>query len=246
MKKIGKRTLALLVAVCLILAMPLGASADTVFFEDVKTPDQAQAPWYSEAVYGLLDKGILSAAVHFRPDRAVTREEFITMLGRVAEGAGKDLQGPWLELAGISDYARPYFSWAASNGIIRGDRNGLSPKRTMTRQEMAVILLRFANYMGIPTPGVEDQRDFNQLCDRDEISPWAKEDVQVAYLTGLVNGIREFFCTKDPETGVFASGYLHYMKPKMAVTRAQAAQVVYNYVKAADLDLEFFGGLSPL
>lgn len=235
MKKTWKRTLALLLAFCLVLALPLGASADTASFEDVEKPDQVQAPWYSEAVYGLLDKGILSVAAYFRPDRSVTREEFITMLGRVAQKAGRDLQGPWLELAGISDYARPFFSWAAVNGIIRGDENGMSPKRTMTRQEMAVILVRFSDYMGISLPPVEPDRNLTDVVDQEQIAGWARAGMETAYQTGLVNGSERFGGFYDPETGIHACGYFCYLDPQYTVTRAQAAQTIYNYMKAADL-----------
>lgn len=241
MKRAWKRLWSLLLTLCLAVTVSLSASADTRY-EDVRQYD-----WYAEAVYGLSDKGVIGGVGgnRFVPDREVTREEFITILGRTAQKAGKELDKDrdghyvYIELTDrdISDYARTYMDWAVINGILRGNGENLAAKETVTRQEMAAFLLRFADYMGLPLEAAADGRDYDALADRDDAAPWAAEDMRTAYLTGLVNGEKELINREAPETEGSSGGYLVFLRPYGQVTRAQAAQAIYNYIQRAGLEL---------
>lgn len=250
MKKTGKRCGSLLLALCLAVTACAGASAATdAGGTSAGSPyvDVRESVWYAEAVYALSDKGIIGGVGgnRFVPDREVTREEFITILGRTAQKAGKELDRDrdghyvYIELTDrdISDYARTYMDWAVINGILRGNGENLAAKKTVTRQEMAAFLLRFADYMGLSLEAAADGRDYNALADRGGAAPWAAEDMRTAYLTGLINGEKELVNGEDPETEGSSGGYLVLLRPYGQVTRAQAAQAVYNYIQRAGLEL---------
>lgn len=256
MKRSGK-ILAFVLALCLLLAAPLNVSAEGKPLGDVPPPESGAPAWYSGAVYLLYQSGIIRGTDKtvpengyraFEPNRPVTREEFLTFLGRLAENQGKNLRmdpnGQWVFFdlldGSISPFASSYMEWAVLNSIVKGNgKGGLAAKQTMTRQEMAAILLRFAGYMGISTSGMEDGRDFEAVADRGRISPWAEEEMQAAYLTGLLNGRIEHVWSYDEATGLHADGWLTYLDPQKAVTRAEAAQAIYNYVQKAGLELSF-------
>ena len=80
----------------------------------------------------------------FRPERAVTREEAITILAR-----GLGLPEPSGEMPGFAD-ASEISPWAAesvasavSAGLVRGyPDNTFRPGRTVTRAECAVLVYR--------------------------------------------------------------------------------------------------------
>ena len=77
-------------------------------------------------------------------DRAVTREELVTMIWRyVGEPAGTgDLSG-FADADTVSDWAEEAMSWSVGAGLIQGDENGLTPTATAIRGQIAAILMRF-------------------------------------------------------------------------------------------------------
>ena len=77
-------------------------------------------------------------------DRAVTREELVTMIWRyVGEPAGTgDLSG-FADAGAVSDWAQEAMGWSVGAGLIQGDENGLTPTATATRGQIAAILMRF-------------------------------------------------------------------------------------------------------
>lgn len=247
--KMWKRLSAVVLALCVVLPLSLQAGAEETPAENPWTDIvcAGDVPWYWEAVNYLAEEGIVSGVGEgrFYPGRPVTREEFVTFLGRLAVKQGKDLtlssdggHVQRLYAAGtVSPFAAEYVTWANINDILVGDGTGLRTKQTMTRQEMAAMLVRFADYMGIELPERSDwQGDFEKMvCDVNQISSWAKADMELAYRHGLLNGSKRLGGFYDPETGIHACGMVTYLDPQKAVTRAEAAQVVYNYMLAAGL-----------
>lgn len=128
-----------------------------------------------KAVSGISDE-------YFKPDNKITRAEFAAMLQKALK-----LEEKSGILATFSDI--PSDAWysqsvktAAEAGLIKGTAPGLfEPNRLITREEMAVILLRA---MG------ESTQSINPTCfaDESQISPWARESIKQAYSMGLTGG----------------------------------------------------------
>lgn len=77
-------------------------------------------------------------------------------------------------------------SWAAENDIVRGySGNKYMPFNSITRQEIAVIMYRYAGYMGYSTSG---ERDLSPYIDEGEIADWAKREMSWANAEGLITG----------------------------------------------------------
>ena len=77
-------------------------------------------------------------------DRAVTREELVTMIWRYVgqpQGTG-DLSG-FADADTVSGWAQEAMSWSVGTGLIVGDENGLTPTATAIRAQIAAILMRF-------------------------------------------------------------------------------------------------------
>ncbi|MCR5292638.1 MAG: S-layer homology domain-containing protein, partial [Eubacterium sp.] len=111
--------------------------------------------------------------------------------------------------------------WASSQGIISGqtDKEGnpvFKPTNPITRQQMAILLMKFAEKMGMDTSArdskVATAKDF------DKIGKGAFVDaVSWASATGILAGMQK----KD--------GY--YVKPADGATRAQTAMFISRFVK---------------
>ena len=143
----------------------------------------------------------------FAPNRAITRAEFVTILGRKAGIAPTGASTAFGDVKADAYYA-PYVAWAESKGIVKGTGFGkFEPNRTITREEMAVILDKFLTDQK-KTYSSTNKGQFN---DGGVISSWAKGSVEKMTNQGLLSGVGN---------GNFV--------PKGSFTRAQAAQVLYT------------------
>jgi hypothetical protein len=78
---------------------------------------------------------------------------FAAVIGRLYERSFGEIaggsEGGVFTDCNYADYYGTYVDWAAENGMITGVGNGLfEPDREITREEMAVILYRFAAFLG--------------------------------------------------------------------------------------------------
>ncbi|MCL6558728.1 MAG: S-layer homology domain-containing protein [Firmicutes bacterium] len=115
-----------------------------------------------------------------------------------------------------------YVETAAENGIIKGfpgSSGGVEfrPQETLTREQVAVILVRVANLKVSDDVGQARQALEKVFIDGGSISSWAAPSVLAAYNAKLVAGI------PDGKTLKF--------DPKGEVTRAQAITLVYRLLK---------------
>lgn len=176
---------------------------------EFKFRDVADSAWYAPFVYDLVGKGVLAGRSEgiFAPNGTITRGEFAKIL---AYASGDDLT-PYKGTSNFLD-ARGHWSetninWAYENKIVFGSSQTVfSPKNNITRQEMAVMLKRYADYKGVELPRVNSPAVFH---DNGQIASWAKEAVSAVQQAGIVSG---------KGGGVF--------DPKGNATRAEASKMV--------------------
>ncbi len=193
MKGKWKRGLAAILAAAVIGAgMPLSAQAAQ--FTDV--PENA---WYKNYVYDLVEKSVISgtSASTFSPDSSLTRAAFATMLSRAAlsdeeleeyrfKGVFKDVPE--------SHWANRFINWAYENGVVNGCGDGtFKPDDPVTRQDMAVMVVNFANATCRKMPLINEAVEFN---DSDSISGYAKSSVSVCQQAGVISGYNGSFSPK--------------------------------------------------
>lgn len=120
-----------------------GSAVQTGSFSDVNTGN-----WYYSAVEYVAKKGIMTgiSASSFGPNLDTTRGMIVTILYRLEN------QPMGTEAAAFSDvragqYYADAIAWANANGIVTGYGNGLfGPNDAITREQMAAILYRYAQY----------------------------------------------------------------------------------------------------
>ena len=93
----------------------------------------------------------------------------------------------------------------------RRDCRNFRPFDPITREQLCVMLARFAEYAGLPLEIAPGDAGFT---DADSISPWAREEVSVFEQTGVVTGMAD---------GSF--------QPQKAATRAEVAVILQRFVK---------------
>lgn len=159
-----------------------GTLPSDVQFIDIETH------WAREYILYLAERGIVNGVGNYRfsPEGVVNRAMFVTILGRLASvDTNQYTTSPFTDVA-VDTWYGPYVAWAAENGIVNGYGNGrFGPTDSITREQMAVITMRFADHLGLVLPESETPVDF---ADADAISDYALESVQAAQRAGLING----------------------------------------------------------
>lgn len=100
------------------------------------------ASWYAKAQEWAAAKGISDGE---NPDAAITREEFVTMLWRLA---GEPVYTADLsrvpDAGSISAWAQQAMCWAWATGLVEGDETGaVSPAASASRAAAATLIMRY-------------------------------------------------------------------------------------------------------
>ncbi len=186
---------------------PPQEDSDEAFFSDV-------TGWEKEYVYYLAKRGILKGYSDniFAPLDNVTRAEFSKIL---AAASGETIPAvsaaPFGDVASDSWYA-PYVAWAKEKGFVSGTGGGLfSPDSNITRQDMAVMIARYADSLSAEIPSMEAPIQFG---DRASIASYAVDAVQKLQEAGIISG------------DVNGNFY-----PPSNATRAQAAKMIAVFLQ---------------
>lgn len=79
-----------------------------------------------------------------------------------------------------------YANWAGEKGIVKGDDKGnFGPNDMITREQMAVMLLNFADAMNVKFEMINERVEFK---DASQISSWAAKPVSIIQRSGIING----------------------------------------------------------
>ncbi len=171
-------------------------------FGDVKRRD-----WFYFSVKFAYDFGLMkgTAEMEFSPDSYVTRAMFVMIIYRMEKEpqAGGSVFAD-VEIGGYYDRA---VAWANANGIVSGvSKDRFAPNDPITREQMATILYRYANFKGYDI----ESNGNTAYSDSSSISGYAKNAVSWAAANLLMKG---------NDDGSFL--------PNANATRAQAAKVIY-------------------
>lgn len=128
-------------------------SGDTAADGGAVFTDVPAGQWYTDGIAWSSANGVVNGMGGglYAPERAVTREQLVTMLYRYekdyrkADVSGGGALSGFPDAPAISSWAEEAVSWAVGAGLIQGRDNGeLDPAGTATRAEVATILQRFS------------------------------------------------------------------------------------------------------
>lgn len=174
-------------------------------FEDI------QGHWAKDTIVAIARKGILQGTGNgFRPDDPLDRAQLATVLFRLSEGKAVQVTGRYWDVADSAWY-RDAVNWASVAGVVNGVGNGaFDPQGNVTREQLAVMLYRYAKAAGL---SADQTGDLSGFRDASAVSDWAAEGVAWCVGQGLLQGHPDG--TLDPQ-GV--------------TTRAQAAVVLDRFI----------------
>lgn len=171
--------------------------------------DVAYDHWAKNAIDALAEQSVINGYSDgtFRCADPVKREEFVQMIVKAFGVEKSEVKRDFQDVAD-GHWAADALDRATGAGII----NGVSEKcfgigMPVTRQDMAVIVVRALHYKGVDLTG-NAKRVFT---DESDISEYAAEAVKELTVSGIINGFQD---------GSF--------RPAGILSRAEAAKVLYN------------------
>lgn len=149
--------------------------------------DVTNDAWYADAVAYVYENGLMNgtSATTFSPDEMTTRAMIVTILHRLEGEPWVNYLLPFTDVTAEQWYTEAV-RWAASEGIVTGvSETSFAPDDPVTREQLAAILYRYAQYKGYD---VTDTADLSTYADASQISAYATTAMQWANAGGLITG----------------------------------------------------------
>ncbi len=175
--------------------------------------DVPENAWYKKYVDAATANGVLQGSPSgsefaFRGDDNTTRQEMAIVASRllgINTTAFADVKLPFADTANIADWALGNVKVAYYFGIMKGsaDATGLNfrPVSNISREEVFAMFVRLYDLSG--------SADLTAFKDHASVSSWAKESIEAAVASGLIEG---------DDNGM--------LNPQMPITRAELAAMI--------------------
>lgn len=178
-------------------------------FEDIKSDD-----WYHDNVMYVFEKGLMSGVsdTEFGPQVTLTRAMLVTVLWRLE---GEPVVNYLMQFTDVEaeSYYQEAVRWASAEGIVNGVTDTeFAPHKNITREQIATIMHRYAQYKGYDVSVGEDTNILS-YDDASDVSEYAISAIQYAVGSGLITG-------KTDST----------LNPKDNATRAEIATILKRFI----------------
>ena len=160
-----------------------------VEFTDESLPftDVRESDWFYDDVVFAYENGLFSGTsdTTFSPNTSMTRAMLVTVLYRLEGQPAVNGRSGFSDVQ-YNGYYEDAVTWAADNGIVNGTSTStFSPNVNVTREQMAAILYRYAQYKKYNTAA---SSSLNSFSDHTSVSGYAVASLQWSVAEKLVNG----------------------------------------------------------
>ena len=177
--------------------------------------DVQEGAWYYEYVRYNYMAGIMTGKddAHFAPDENLARAQFAVILHRMNDEPAVTYTEVFPDVSDDVWYTNAIL-WANNIGVVTGYSNTgcFGPADNINREQMAVMMYRYANYKGYDTG---NKADFNNFSDADRVSAYAEEAMRWAVGNKIISG-------KNNGT---------LLDPQGNATRAECATIIMRFTE---------------
>lgn len=176
-------------------------------FADVNAGD-----WFYQDVLFSYEKGLMSGmdAAAFAPYANTTRAQIAVIFYRMEGSPAVEGENSFVDVVRGSGTAWFYdaVTWAQQNGIMGGyDNSSFAPNDPITREQLAAIFYRYAQYKGYDT--TQGGMAIREFGDYESISDYAMSAMAWAVNTGLVKGDSNLLYPNGTATRAEIAALLH-------------------------------------
>ena len=207
----------ILTAVMLLGMVIIPAAAASTPFKDVK-----EGKWYTEPIKYVYDNKLMNGMTDttFEPDTPMNRAMLVTVLYRSEGEPATTGKTPFTDLK--AGWYKKSVAWAYENKVVNGTTDTtFSPTTPITREQIATIFFRFAQFKG---RDISARANLNTFPDGSKVAKYAKEAMTWAVAEGLITGTK--------------AGSQTLLDPKGNATRAQVATILMRYLTATPKTFE--------
>ena len=179
--------------------------------------DISEKDWFYGDVMFVYENGLMlgTSKTLFSPHGTVMRGMMATILWRMEGSPVPKGKNSFTDVEAGKWYADA-ITWTAENGIFAGyGKDKFGPDDPITREQLAAIFYRYADYKGYD---LTVKGDLDKFKDADKITDYAKTAMQWAVGSGLVKG---------------KSGNL--LDPQGTATRAEIAAMLHRFIEKCKL-----------
>jgi hypothetical protein len=196
----------------------VGASTEIVF--GVPFSDTSGKRWYYDPIMKAYTSGLVNGMTdtEFGVDTISNRAMFSTLLYRMEnEPDVSGLTNPFTDIKAGRYYVNA-INWAYAKNIIKGMTDTtVEPEGTLTREQLATMLYRYAQSKGLDVSGTAD---LSKYTDIKQIHNYAQTAMQWAVHTGIINGMTETT-----------------LAPQDSATRAQMITMLIRFMETYGLEI---------
>lgn len=185
------------------------STVNDITFTDVKKTD-----WYYDAVKYVYKNNIIKgySSKIFAPNDKLTREMAVTIIYRMEGEPVVSGKSSFKDAQDSSQYYYKAIKWAKDKKIVYGYTNEkFGTGDNITREDLAIILYRYAQYKG---KNMSPTNDLTKFTDYKTVSSYALKPMKWAVGAGVITG-------NDDGT----------LNPKGLTSRAEAAAMFEKYCK---------------
>ena len=179
-------------------------------FNDVNKKD-----WFYDSVEYVNENGLMTGLndTTFGSNDDIARSQFALILYRMNNSPEQEYTDKFPDIQDDTWYTDAIL-WASEAGIVTGysDTGNFGPGDDINREQMAVMMYRYAQFMGYDT---SIRADISKYSDSKNVSSYAQEALSWAVGAGIITG-------KDNQTVLDAKGN---------ATRAECATIIMRFME---------------
>ena len=167
--------------------------------------------WFYDAVCYVVENGLMHGMSEdtFSPNTPLQREMLAVILWNLAGNPELKNAAAFSDVISSQYYAKA-IAWASENGIVSGYGDTFGVGDSITREQFAVMLYRYAQYKGYDT--TQGGMAVREFSDYENISDYAKTALAWAVNAGIMHGMGDGTLT-----------------PQGQATRAEAATMLMQF-----------------
>ena len=177
--------------------------------------DVSEKDWFYNDAMFVYKNGLMlgTSKTLFSPHGTVTRGMMATILWRMEGSLAPKDENSFTDVEAGMWYADAV-TWTTENGIFAGyGKDKFGPDDPITREQLAAIFYRYADYKGYKLTATENLDKFE---DADKITDYAKMVMQWAVGNGLIKGKSE-----------------NLLDPQGTATRAEISAMLHRFIEKA-------------
>lgn len=200
---------------CFLIVVVTLSMVNPVFAQGMPFTDVPEGAWFYDYVKYVNDHGLMTGLnpTTFGPTENLARAQFATILYRMNNEPSVQYTNKFPDVADGQWYTDAIL-WASNAGIVTGysDTGKFGPADPINREQIAVMMYRYANYLGYDT---KKQQKLYIFHDGGNVNSFAVEALGWASAHGIITG-KNYGTLLDPQ------GY---------AIRAECATIIMRFVE---------------